>query len=88
MRVIDILIEDKVKEKILNKHNVRSLEIKQVILGDPYVVKSGKNRYMAIGFYQRFLTIIFEMEKDTAIIITAYPSTTAQGKLYKVKKSR
>ena len=86
MRILGILIEDKVKEKILNKHNVKSSEIKQVILNDPYVAKSGKNRYIAIGFYQRFLTIIFEMEKNTAVIVTAYPSTVAQRKLYKLKK--
>lgn len=61
MRILDILIEDKIKEKIFNKHNVKSSEIKQIMLNDPYVAKSGKNRYMAIGYYQRFLTIIFEI---------------------------
>ena len=88
MRILDILIEDKVKEKVLDKHNVRSSEIKKIMLDNPYVVKSGKNRYMAIGYYQRFLTIIFEMEESTAVIVTSYPSTDAQRKLYKLKISR
>lgn len=41
---------------------------------------------MAISFSNRFLTIIFELIKDTAKIITAYPSSDAQRKLYKHKK--
>ncbi len=88
MRILDILIEDQIKEKILKKHNVKSSEIKQVLLFNPYIVKSGKDRYMAIGYYQRFLTIIFEMEGSTAFIITSYPATNAQRKLYKSKKQR
>jgi len=42
---------------------------------------------MAIGFDQKFITIIFEMMKDTASIITAYSSSDAQRKLYKRKKN-
>ena len=86
MKINNVLIEDRIKEKILNKHNVTALEIKQVILNKPYFVKTRNNRYMAIGYYQRFITIIFEIIKDTAFIITAYPSSEAQKKLYKHKK--
>lgn len=86
MRILDILIEDKIKEKILQKHNVKALEIKNIMLQNPYVLKVGKNRYMAIGYYQRFVTIIFEMGGSTAFIITAYHSSDAQRKLYKLKR--
>lgn len=41
---------------------------------------------MAVGHYQRYLTIIFEMYKNQAFIITAYPSSEVQIKLYKKKK--
>lgn len=85
MKIIDILIEDKIKEKILNKHNITASEIKQIILNKPYILKARKNRYIAIGYYQRFITIIFEMIKSNAFIITAYPSSDAQIKLYKLK---
>jgi len=80
-----MLIEDKIKEKILSKHNISASEIKHVILNRPYVLKAKENRYMAIGYYQRFITIIFEMVKSIAFIITAYPSSDAQVKLYKLK---
>ena len=86
MRIANILIEDNIKEKILNKHNVEAIEIKQVIFSSPLILKVGKNRYMAIGYYQRYLTIIFEIYNNIASIITAYPSSEAQVKLYKKKK--
>lgn len=41
---------------------------------------------MAIGYYQRYLTIIFEIYNNIAFIITAYPSSESQIKLYKKKK--
>ncbi len=85
MKITDILIEDKIKEKILIEHNVSASEIKSIILNNPYVSKAKGNRYMAIGCYQKFITIIFEMIKNTAFIVTAYPSSEAQIKLYKLK---
>jgi len=41
---------------------------------------------MAIGKSQRTITIIFELAKTTAFIITAYPSSESQRKLYKLGK--
>ncbi len=41
---------------------------------------------MAIGYCQKIITIIFELIKDTAFIITTYPSSDAQRKLYKLKR--
>ncbi|MEK6903015.1 MAG: hypothetical protein AABW64_00015 [Nanoarchaeota archaeon] len=86
MKITDILIEDAIKEKILIKHNVHATELKEVLLNNPYILKAKENRYMAIGYGQRWITIIFEMLQNTAFIITAYPSSDAQIKLYKLKK--
>lgn len=86
MRFDNIVIEDKVKEKILDKHNVEAEEIKEVLVGKPLVLKARHQRYIAIGKNERHLTIIFELKKDTTNIITAYPSSKAQIKLYKKKK--
>lgn len=86
MKISKILIEDKTKEKILYKHNIRAVEIEHTFLNKPVFLKTKENRYMAIGNYQRFITVIFEMLKDTAFIITAYPSSEAQRKLYKLKR--
>lgn len=86
MKISDIIIEDKIKEKILYKHNVRANEIKEVLLNSPLILKMRDEKYLAIGHYQRFITIIFEIREDIAFIITAYPSSEAQRKLYKRKR--
>ena len=86
MKISDILIEDKIKEKVLYKHNIRSSEIKDTLLNNPLVLKTKNNRFMAIGKSQRTITIIFELAKTTAFIITAYPSSESQRKLYKLGK--
>ena len=86
MKVNKILIEDKIKEKILDKHNIKAYEIKDVLLNNPYILKSKIGRYMAIGKSERFITVIFEIIGDTAFIITTYPSSDAQRKLYKIKR--
>lgn len=86
MKITNVLIEDSVKEKISEKHNVEATEVKQVIFSNPLILKSGKNRYMAIGYHQRYLTIIFDINNNIAFIITAYPSSEGQVKLYKKKK--
>lgn len=89
MKISKILIEDKIKEKILFKHNVNALEIKEVLSNNPYILKTRESRYIAIGaidYYQKYITIIFEIIKDTLFIITAYPSSENQRKLYKLKR--
>ncbi len=86
MKISKIIIEDKIKEKILYKHGIRASEVKEMMLSDPYVLKTRENRYMAIGYSQRFITAILELTRDIAFIVTAYPSSDAQRKLYKRKK--
>lgn len=49
MRFDNIIIEDKVKEKILSKHNVKAAEIINVLLSNPLVLKAKLERYVAIG---------------------------------------
>ena len=86
MRIGNIVIEDDVKEKILSKHNVRANEIVNVLLSKPLILKVKEDRYMAIGFFERHLTVIIDIKNKCTNIITAYLSSTAQVRLYKKKK--
>ena len=86
MIIENVIIEDKVKEKVLEKHNVTAYEIENVLLDNPLVLKTKERRYLAIGFYNRYLTIVFEYDKKTASIMTGYPSSEWQIKLFKEKK--
>ncbi len=86
MIIENVIIEDRAKEKILEKHNVTAEEIKNILLKNPLVIKTKKKRYLAIGFDHRYLTIVFEYARKTANIITTYPSSEWQKKLYKRKR--
>ena len=86
MMVKNAIIEDKIKEKILEKHNVTAEEMKNILLQNPLVLRTKKKRYLAIGFDRRYLTIVFEYSRSTANIVTAYPSSRWQINLYKNKK--
>ena len=85
MMIEQVLIEDKIKEKILDKHNVEASEIKQVLLQKLLVLKSKRDRYLAIGHDQRYLTVVFEYKNKVANIVTAYPASEAQIRLFKRK---
>ncbi len=86
MKIKDILIEDKIKEKLLWKHNIKTSDIREVLFNNSYILKVSKNRYMAIGHNHKFVTIIFELMNNLAFIVTSYPSSDAQRKLYKQKR--
>ena len=86
MIIEHVIIEDKIKEKILEKHNVTAEEIRNVLFQNPLVIRTKKPRYLAIGFDYRYLTIVFEYARKTANIVTAYPSSKWQKKLYKSKR--
>ena len=87
MRIKKIEIKKDIKYKILYKHKVRFSEITQSILSEnKFVRKTKDGRYIAVAKEQRYLTIIFEMDKDIAEIITAYPSSKWQMDLYKWRK--
>ena len=85
MKFDNIIIEDKVKEKILSKHNVEANEIINVLLSKPLVLRAKLDRYIAIGYYTKHLTIIFDKKAKNTNIITEYPSSEAQINLYKRK---
>lgn len=84
MKIENIIIEKRVEEKVLDKHNVEAIEIKGIFLRKPLIVKSKYNRYLAVGYYQRYLTVIFEYENKQIKVITAYPSSAAQIQRYKL----
>lgn len=86
MMIENVIIEDEVKEKVLEKHNITAFEIKNVLLNKPLVLKTRLERYIAIGFHHRHMTIIFEYGAKTASIVIVYPSSEWQIKLYKRKK--
>lgn len=86
MRISRIVIDKKIKEKILYKHSIRASEIKEILLNNPYILKAKYGRYIAIEFYQKYITIVFEFIEDIAYIITAYSSSDHQRKLYKHKR--
>lgn len=86
MRVDNILIEEKVKEKILSKHKVKADEIVNVLKSSHLILRAKLNRYIAIGQYHRYITVIFEIKKSCTSIVTAYPSSSAQIRLFKKKK--
>lgn len=86
MKISKILVSIEVQEKIFKKHNVKREEIEQVFFDDPYYFKTWGNKYYAIGLAERYVTVVFKMQKDCAEIITAYASSRWQTRLYKVKR--
>ena len=86
MRIDNIIIEDKIKEKILSKHNLRANEIVNVLLSKPLILRAKADRYIAIGYYERYLTVIFDKRNKSTNIITSYLSSETQIKLFKKKK--
>ena len=64
-------------------------EAEEILFSQPVVRRARDGRYMAIGLARRtasYLTVIFEFEKGAAEIVTAYPSSDWQIKLYKRSK--
>lgn len=87
MLIERVLIEEEVKQKILQKHNVRAREIRHVFDRDPYMTRTRDDRYLMIGkAHTRFLTVIFEYSQNTAFVVTAYDAADWQKNLYKEKK--
>ena len=86
MRIANIVIEDRIKEKILSKHNIEAAEIRTALLSKPLVLKSREGTYLAIGKAVRYITVVFTQQGNMTNIVTAYPSSEAQMRLYKRKK--
>ena len=82
MLLKEIHLKEAVEEKI-QEHGVAKSEVEEALLLDePKYLKARSGRYMAIGQAQRFITIIFEYADGIATIVTAYPSSEWQIKLY------
>ena len=87
VKTVKISIQTKIK--IYNKHGITMEEIKNTLLEDePYFAKAKLERYVALGKWNRYITIVFtyNLPNKEADIITAYPSADWQIKLYKRKK--
>ena len=70
------------------KHNIKRDEIEAVFFDAPYYFKSRGKRYIAIGFVEKYITIVFVCNHKEAEIITSYPSSGWQIKLFKRKKGK
>lgn len=88
MIVEAVKIRKQVKEKIETKHSITIGEIEKVLLEDKPKFRKVRDCYMAIGIFDRYLTIFFTYNWKTkeAELITAYPSSRWQIKLYKRSK--
>jgi len=87
IKAVKISLKNKIK--IYDKHGITMEEMKKVLLNDePWFVKTRLGRYTALGKWNRYITVIFEYSEKSreAEIITAYPSSDWQIKLYKKKK--
>jgi len=88
MRIHQVRISEWIAEKIQVEHGVFLDEAEEILFSDPVVRRAKDGRYMAIGLIDRYLTVIFEFERGTAEIITAYPCSDWQVRLYKRSKKR
>ncbi len=86
MIIKEVVIDKKVKIKIYHKHGIRFKEAKEALLNKPLVRKIRDGKYMAVNLVERYITIIFSHENGIADIVTAYPSSDWQIKLFKKKR--
>ena len=84
-----VKISLKTKIKAYDKHGITMEEIKNTLLQNkPYFSKTRDGRYVVLGRWNRFITIIFDYNEicKEAEVVTAYPSSDWQIKLYKRKR--
>jgi uncharacterized DUF497 family protein len=86
MRIYEVRISEEIAEKIQAQHGVLPEDAEEILFSQPVVRRARDGRYMAIGLANGYLTVIFEFEKGAAEIVTAYPSSDWQIKLYKRSK--
>ena len=75
-----------IEEKIFKKHRVFYEEVVQAF-SDPEAkfFRSREGRYMVITRSTRYLTIIYIYQGRNIVVITAYPSSLSQKRLYHKK---
>ncbi|MBS3151016.1 hypothetical protein J4443_01380 [Candidatus Woesearchaeota archaeon] len=88
MIVESIRLRRKIKEKIETKHSITLIEIEKVLLENNPKFRKAKDCFIGMGLWKRHLTIFFNYNAKVkeAGIITAYPSSKWQIKLYKQMK--
>jgi hypothetical protein len=85
MRIKKVVISAAVQDKIESEHGIWVEEIEEALLGDVQAFRAKYGRYMVIAHTTRYITIIFEYKKGEADIVTAYPSSAWQIRLFKRK---
>ena len=81
-----IYVSPNVQEKLLHKHRIEVDELKDALkYGKPKIIKQEGKIYIAITHHFRYITVVFEYDKPTANIITAYPSSESHIRRYKKK---
>ena len=86
MIITEVVIDKEVNAKVYNKHSIRFKEAKDVLLNKPLVKRTKDGRYMAVNLVERYVTVIFSYYNGIADIVTAYPSSDWQIKLFKRKR--
>jgi uncharacterized DUF497 family protein len=91
MEILDIILIDDVLDKIIWKHNISELELRQVINNQPNIrfmekgkVK-GENLYVALGKTDagRYVSVFFIMKKNKkALVVTARDMTERERRKY------
>ena len=91
MQIIDILLKDYVIDKLIWKHNVSEIEVRQVFNNQPQIrlIEKGKvkgeNLYVAGGETDggRYLLVFFILKKNKmALIVTARDMTDRERRKY------
>ncbi len=91
MKIKGFIWIDEIIEKILQKHHVQQIEVREIFASRPYFHyvekghRSGENVYVAMGQTQsgRYLIIFFVYKKDKhALILSARDMTRAERKRY------
>jgi uncharacterized DUF497 family protein len=94
VKIIDLLLRDHVIDKLIWKHNISELEVRQVFNNQPNIrfIEKGKiqgeHLYVASGRTDagRYLMVFFIMKKNKkALIVTARDMTERERRKYAKK---
>jgi len=89
LHIRDVFISRRIADKVWEEHGVSADEAVDLLYGNPTIRRARKGRYMAVGLAAGgYLTVIFEYQRGMAEIVTAYPSSDWQVRLFKKSKRR
>ncbi len=90
MHIHDVFISRRIADKIWEEHGVSADEAIDLLYSGPMIRRAREGQYMAVGLATAggYLTVIFEYQRGVAEIVTAYPSSDWQVKLFKKSKRR